>query len=143
VQGVKREATPSGSEFEAEFASPAAFLSKNAAHAPLQPTASWLARARQARLDCGADCWQAANALLDFDLLPALRQLRCPALLLTGEQSPFRAGHDAVVAAVPQLEAAVLPDARFAIGWERAPEVARRLLAFTRTAAREGVLSSL
>jgi pimeloyl-ACP methyl ester carboxylesterase len=140
---VKHEATPSGSEFEAEFASPGAFLSKNAAHAPLQPTASWLARARQARLDCGAECWQAANALLDFDLLPALRQLRCPALLLTGEQSPFRAGHDAVVAAVPQLEAAVLPDARFAIGWERAPEVARRLLAFTRTAAREGVLSSL
>lgn len=143
VQGVKDEATPSGSEFEAEFAGPAAFLARNATHAPLAPTASWLARVRQARLDCGADCWQAANALLDFDLLAALGDLSCPALLLTGAQSPFRGGHDAVVAAVPQIEATVLPDARFAIGWERAAEVARRVLAFTRTAAPEGVLSSL
>lgn len=144
VQGVQNDATPSGSDFEAEFASPAAFLARNASHAPLTPTASWLARVRQARLDCAADCWQAANALLDFDLLAALGQLASPALLLTGDRSPFRAGHDAVVAAVPQIEAAVLPDARFAIGWERAPEVARRVIAFARTVLRkEEVLPSL
>lgn len=142
VQRVQGDATPGGSELDAEFANPTAYLAKNASHAPLAPTASWLARVRQARHDCGADCWQAADALLDFDVLAALRELRAPALLLTGEHSPFRAGHDAVIAAASKIEPAVLPDARFAMGWERAPEVARRVLAFTRTAAREGVLSA-
>jgi len=142
VQSVRTEAAPGSSDLEAEFASPEAFLAKNAAHAPLRPDASWLARVRQARLDCGADCWQAANALLDFDLLAALQRLPVPALLLTGEASPFRAGHGAVVDAVERIEAAILPGARFAIGWERAPEVARRALAFIAAGGGEGVPSS-
>jgi len=142
VQGVRAEAAPGGSELDAEFASAAAFLARNAAHAPLAPDASWLARVRQARLDCGDDCWQAANALLEFDLLAALGQLRAPVLLLTGEASPFRAGHATAAGAVARIEAAVLPNARFAIGWERASDVAARALAFTRVAKSEGVPAS-
>lgn len=113
-----------------EFASVEAYLDRHAVHAPMVPTLDWLERVRLAHEQCGENRWQAADALLAFDMEAALDRLSCPVLLLTGEHSPFRARHDGVAAHVSNVSAHVVPDARFSMTWEHASEVARRTRAF-------------
>lgn len=95
------------------------------AHGPMSPTPSWSRRVEAANRACGDGCWKAANALSAYDLQGALQACEAPARLVTGDFSPFR---DAQAMARDLLSAPpveVLPGARFAIGWERAAEVAQ------------------
>ena len=125
--GAVRQAVASGSEDEDAFASVEAFLARNAKHAPIRPTLDWLWRVREGHRQCGSNCWQAADALLDFDLKATLAQVEAPATLLTGALSPFADFRSEVESRVKDLESIVLPNARFAIGWEKADEVAEQI----------------
>jgi pimeloyl-ACP methyl ester carboxylesterase len=109
---------------EDAFATIEAFLAKNSKHAPIVPTRDWLGRVRIAHGQCAADCWQAADALLDFDLAAALERIDVPATLLTGSLSPFEDFRADVESRVKNLVSLTVPQSRFAIGWEKASEVA-------------------
>lgn len=130
IGGVRESAAVGRAALEAEFADAAAYLARNAAHAPLAPTRSWLDRVKEARLQCREDCWQAADALLAFDFGAELAGVRCPVLSITGAESPFHDQVAAIAAALPGSVTEILPDARFAIHWERAEAVARRTANF-------------
>lgn len=112
------------------FSSVEAYLSRHGVHAPMAPTPDWLKRVQLAHEQCAQNRWQAADALLAFDLQAALGRLSCPVLLLTGAQSPFRARHDDVAAQLRNVSAHVIPDARFSMTWEHAGEVAQRTRQF-------------
>ena len=45
-------------------------------------------RVRRAHRQCGPDCWQGADALMEFDLRSALAAVRCPVLLLPANPAP-------------------------------------------------------
>lgn len=102
-----------------------AFIARHGQHAPLAPSASWVARVREAHRQCGERCWQAAEALLAFDLRGALGRVTAPALLLTGEFSPFAGFMPEIARLLPQAGSHVIEQSRFGIGWEKAREVAR------------------
>jgi pimeloyl-ACP methyl ester carboxylesterase len=102
-----------------------AFISRHGQHAPLLPSPSWVARVREAHRQCGNRCWQAADALLAYDLRAALRRMRAPALLVTGEFSPFAGFMPELNHILPGARSHVLAQSRFGIGWERAADVAR------------------
>ena len=98
-----------------------------AAFAARHPGRCALRRVREGHRQCGSNCWQAADALLDFDLKATLAQVEAPATLLTGALSPFADFRSEVESRVKDLESIVLPNARFAIGWEKADEVAEQI----------------
>lgn len=116
---------------EADMTDPEPYLSRHADHAPMAPSHDWLERVRVAAQQCRATLWQAADALLAFDLRTALARMAAPSLLLTGEFSPFRSSHDETLALSPAMRGEVLYGARFSITWERAADTAAR----TRTLA--------
>lgn len=96
-------------------------------HAPLRPTQSWMDRINRAQAECGRDRWQALSALISYDLGAALGRVRCPVLLLTGEQFYFRHRVPEIEQRVKDLTSEVLEGARFCATWEKADEIARRV----------------
>lgn len=119
---------------DADLADAPTYLRRHARHAPMAPSGDWLQRVRRAGEQCRDNLWQAADALLAFDLRAALARIAAPAVLLTGEFSPFRKGHDEALALAPRLRGEVVAGARFSITWERAAETAawtRRLAGMT------------
>lgn len=130
--GDVRKKAPSGPEAERAYTSIDAFLEANHKHAPLRPTLDWIRRVHAAHHLCGSECWQAADALIDFDLKSRLSELRRPATLLTGEFSPFLDYRQDVESRVQDLVSCVVPQSRFAVGWEKADEVAAEILALSR-----------
>jgi pimeloyl-ACP methyl ester carboxylesterase len=105
--------------------------------APLAPSQSWMDRINLAQIQAGRDRWQASTALMAFDLRRALEGITCPALILTGEHCRFAAFRNDVSACVPHALSEVVSNARFCMGWEKAPEIARRTVEFIEPAARQ------
>ena len=106
-------------------------LEQDPLHAPMRPTQSWMDRVNRAQIEIGRDRWQALAALKAYDLGPALGQVRCPALLVTGEHFYHRAGADEIRRRVPEIRYEVLPDTRFCATWERAAEIAALAIVFS------------
>jgi pimeloyl-ACP methyl ester carboxylesterase len=108
-------------------------LENDPAHAPMQPTQSWMDRINTAQMEVGRDRWQAVTALANFDMEAGLRRLVQPTLLLVGEHFYYVRFLDEVIARARNLRHEVLPGARFCMSWERAGEIARKAAAFLAT----------
>jgi pimeloyl-ACP methyl ester carboxylesterase len=102
----------------------AEFVAAHGEHAPLVASPSWASRVRRAHRQCGNRCWQAADALLAYDLRAALARIDAPSLLVTGEFSPFAGFMPELRRLMRGARSHVVPDSRFGIGWEKAREVA-------------------
>ncbi|QQS14133.1 MAG: alpha/beta fold hydrolase [Rhodospirillales bacterium] len=107
-------------------------LANDPEHAPVAPTQSWMDRINVAQLEIGRDRWQAMGALRKFDTLGRFAAVRCPALMLYGENFIYGAHRDKLLARNPAARAEIVPGARFCMTWERADEVAARAAAFLR-----------
>jgi len=108
-------------------------LSTNAEHLPLKPTQSWMDRINVALAECGRDRFQAADALLKFDLRETLSALRCPTLLLTAELSPFTAYRSDAEATIKGVESHVIPACRFGMAWEQAGPISVHVKQFAQS----------
>jgi pimeloyl-ACP methyl ester carboxylesterase len=106
-------------------------LDKDPGHAPLRPTQSWMDRVNLTQIEAGRHRWQALDALHQYDIAGSLARVACPVLLLIGEHFHYLRYRDDFHRVLASLRSAVLPDARFCIGWERATEVAQHVLEFT------------
>jgi pimeloyl-ACP methyl ester carboxylesterase len=106
------------------------FISRHGQHAPLDPSPSWVARVRDAHRQCGDRCWEAADALLAYNLRATLSCVNGPVLLLSGEFSPFVGFIPELRRLLPGARAHVIARSRFGIGWEKAEEVAQRISEF-------------
>jgi pimeloyl-ACP methyl ester carboxylesterase len=101
------------------------FLLKNdPEHAPMQPSQSWMDRINVAQLEIGRDRWQAMQALAKFDPVAGLAALKCPVLMLYGEHFIYGKHRALMQAACPAAKIETIPNGRFCMSWERAPEIA-------------------
>ena len=99
-------------------------LENDPEHAPMQPTQSWMDRINTAQLEIGRDRWQAMGALSKFDTLAGMAALRCPVLMLYGENFIYGKHRPLLQAKCPQARVEIVPGGRFCMSWERAAEVA-------------------
>ncbi len=99
-------------------------LSNDPEHAPMQPTQSWMDRINTAQLEIGRDRWQAMTALKAFDTLGTLERVRCPTLMIYGENFIYGRHRELMQSRAPRAELATVPDGRFCLTWERAAEIA-------------------
>jgi pimeloyl-ACP methyl ester carboxylesterase len=93
-------------------------------HAPMQPTQSWMDRINTAQFEIGRDRWQAMEALKRFDPLASLAKVSCPVLMLYGEKFVYGKHRALMQAKYPQARLEIIPDGRFCMSWERAPDIA-------------------
>jgi pimeloyl-ACP methyl ester carboxylesterase len=105
-------------------------LERDAVHAPMQPSQSWMDRINVAQLEVGRERWQALGALHQYDIPGNLPRVAAPVLMLTGEHFHYRKHLDELTARVQRIESAVIDGGRFCMTWERAEEIGRRTLAF-------------
>lgn len=105
-------------------------LTHDPVHAPVSPDQDWMDRLNRAQIECGRDRWQALTALVHYDLSAAQRQIECPVLLLVGEHFYCRERTDEIGARIGDFRMFELTGARFCAGWERADEIAERVIAF-------------
>ncbi len=108
-------------------------LEKDAGHAPMQPSQSWMDRINTAQMEVGRNRWQAVTALANFDMENGLRALAQPTLLLVGEHFYYARFLDEVIARVKDLRYDVLAGGRFCMTWERADEIAAKVATFLRS----------
>ena len=109
------------------------FLLKNdPEHAPMQPSQSWMDRINTAQLEIGRDRWQAMQALAKFDPLAGLRAIKCPVLMLYGENFIYGKHRPLMQEACPHAEIKNIPGGRFCMTWERAQDIAEHAHAFLR-----------
>jgi pimeloyl-ACP methyl ester carboxylesterase len=101
-------------------------------HAPMQPTQSWMDRINTAQFEIGRDRWQAMEALKHFDVLATLAEVRCPVLMLYGENFVYGRHRALMQARCPHGRVEIVPGGRFCMSWERAPDIARHARAFLR-----------
>ena len=99
-------------------------LANDPEHAPMQPTQSWMDRINTAQLEIGRDRWQAMQALAKFDPLAGLRSLKCPVLMLYGENFIYGKHRPLMQAACPTARIETIPGGRFCMSWERATDIA-------------------
>lgn len=100
-------------------------------HAPFAPDQSWMDRINRAQIEVGRRRWQALDALNGYDVAAHLPLLERPTLLLMGEHFHYTPRIDEYRQRLRHLHAAeVIAGARFGMAWEKAPEVAARVLAF-------------
>ena len=97
----------------------------------MNPTQSWMDRINVCQIEAGRHRWQALDALHQYAVVENLSRITCPLLLLIGEQFHYLKNRDDFHQANPALRSEVLAGARFSIGWERAEEVAKHIVAFT------------
>ncbi len=109
-------------------------LSKDAGHAPMNPTQSWMDRINTAQMECGRHRWQALDALHDYDIGANLQKVGCPILLLIGEHFHYLRYRDEFHGKNRRLRSEVIPGARLCMGWERAADVGSHAQAFLREA---------
>ena len=107
-------------------------LEHDPAHAPMQPTQSWMDRINRAQLEAGRDRWQALDALHDYDIPRNLGRVSQPVLQLTGEHFIYVKFHSEFSARIPNLRQHVIAGGRCCVGWEKAEEIGRRTLDFVR-----------
>lgn len=130
IAGIRAHQRPSDSSGFPLLRTIEEVLDNNPEHVPLNPTQSWMDRINVSLALCGRDRWQASDALTRFDLRDALGRVRCPALLLTAEHSPFADFREDVEQTLPGVVSEIVPGCRFGMGWERAAEIAARTARF-------------
>lgn len=102
---------------------------KDPSHAPLKPDQSWMDRINTAQIEAGRDRWQALDALNAYDVGANMERLERPTLLLMGEHFHYTSLIDEYRRRLRGLVLAeVVPNARFCMGWEKAREIAPKLL---------------
>jgi pimeloyl-ACP methyl ester carboxylesterase len=105
-------------------------LTHDPVHAPFAPDQDWMDRLNRAQIECGRDRWQALTALVHFDMTAAQKEIECPVLLLVGEHFYCRDRADEIVGRIRDCRMFEMTGARFCAGWERAGEIAGRVIAF-------------
>lgn len=111
-------------------------LEKDPSHAPLHPDQFWMDRINTAQIEAGRDRWQALDALNAYDIGKGMERLARPTLLLMGEHFHYTPLIEEYRRRLRGLVAAeVIGDARFCMGWEKAGEIAPKLLALLRQPA--------
>lgn len=113
------------------------FLVENdPAHAPLNPTQSWMDRINVAQAEAGRDWTQVLTAFNSFDLPAALERLSKPALLLMAEHFQYAKDMPEFSRRVAGLRTRIVPRGRFNVLWERADTIADWLTEFCLEGAR-------
>ena len=108
-----------------------AFLLENdPEHAPMEPSQSWMDRINTAQFEIGRDRWQAMGALAKFDTLGGLAALKCPVLMVYGERFIYGKHRALLQSKCTQAKVEIVPNGRFCMSWERAPEVVAVARAF-------------
>ena len=105
-------------------------LEHDLAHAPVNPTQSWMDRINVAQMEAGRDRWQPLHALGAYDMMPNLRKIASPVLILMGEHFHYTK-HLAELKAVPRYcEGEIIAGARFCATWSHAEHIAGRVFLF-------------
>ena len=99
-------------------------------HSPMKPTQSWMDRINQAQILTGRDRWQAYNAIWKFDFGARLASVKCPVMIIMGENFYFTSYKDELLSKIEDVRFEILPGARFCIGWEFANEIGAKASAF-------------
>ena len=99
-------------------------LENDPEHAPMKPTQSWMDRINTAQLEIGRDRWQAMGALAKFDTLGGLAALKCPVLMLYGENFIYGKHRALLHSKCPHAKLEIVPGGRFCMSWERADDIA-------------------
>lgn len=98
-------------------------------HLALQPTIPDYAHCVLEVLDAlGVGAFTALGEATGAAVSATLGRVQCPVLLLTGEQFYFRHRVPEIEQRVRRLESEVLAGVRFCATWEKAAEIARRVL---------------
>lgn len=105
-------------------------LAHDPVHAPLHPTQDWMDRLNRAQVECGRDRWQALTALFAYDLPAAQARVTQPVLLLVGEHFYCREQAPLIAGRMADCRWFELPGGRFCAGWEKADEIAARVIDF-------------
>ena len=105
-------------------------LERDAAHAPIQPTQSWMDRINVAQLEAGRDRWQAIGALHRYDIPGRLASVTQPVLLLMGEQFQYTPHASELATRIKQGRCEIIAGGRFCMTWERAQDIARKTFEF-------------
>lgn len=105
-------------------------LANDPGHAPVHPTQSWMDRVNTTQIEAGRHRWQALDALHQYDIVANLARMNCPTLLLVGEHFYYVQYREEFHYKNKLLRSVILPGARFCMGWERAPDIARHTLEF-------------
>ena len=105
-------------------------LERDAIHAPMHPSQSWMDRINVAQVEVGRDRWQALGALHAYDIPGNLGRVSHPVLLLMGEHFHYTAFRHELIARVKDGECDVVAGGRFCMTWEHAEEIGRRTRAF-------------
>jgi len=106
------------------------WLTHDPLHAPIEPTQDYMDRINRAQIECGRDRWQALTALHYYDLKGGQTRIDCPVLVLVGEHFYCRDKVETISGRIKDCRWHELPGARFCAGWERAEEIAARVIAF-------------
>ena len=107
-------------------------LEHDPAHAPMQPTQSWMDRINRAQLEAGRERWQVLDALHQYDMPANVPRVKRPALQLTGEHFIYVKDHPEFAARIPDLRQHVIPGGRCCVAWEKADAIGKRTLEFLR-----------
>lgn len=107
-------------------------LANDPAHAPMQPTQSWMDRINRAQLEAGRERWQVLDALHQYDMPANVPCVQHPALQLTGEHFIYIKDHPEFASRIKNLRQITLAGGRCCVGWEKADEIARHTLEFLR-----------
>jgi hypothetical protein len=99
-------------------------------HSPVDPTQDWMDRINRAQVEAGRDRWQMLTALAMFDMLGHLEKIEQEVLLLTAEHFYWIHRRHLAEAALRNVTSETLVGARICIGWERAAEIAPKVVAF-------------
>ena len=105
-------------------------LERDAVHAPMRPSQSWMDRINVAQIEVGRERWQALGALHGYDIPGSLARVASPILLLMGEHFQYTAFRQELVARMNDVESDVIAGGRFCMTWEHAEEIGRRTLGF-------------
>jgi len=107
-------------------------LEHDPAHAPMQPTQSWMDRINRAQLEAGRERWQVLDALHQYDMPANVPRVKRPALQLTGEHFIYVKDHPEFAARIPDLRQHVIAGGRCCVAWEKADDIGKRTLEFLR-----------
>ncbi len=104
-------------------------LEHDPAHAPVNPTQSWMDRINVAQMEAGRERWQPLQALGAYDLLARLPHIHAPVHFVMGEHFHYRKDLDALASHAPNATTEVLHGARFCVTWSHADAIAKRVFA--------------
>ncbi|HYK15240.1 MAG TPA: alpha/beta hydrolase [Burkholderiales bacterium] len=107
-------------------------LEHDPAHAPMQPTQSWMDRINRAQLEAGRERWQVLDALHQYDMPANVPRVKRPALQLTGEHFIYVKDHPEFAVRIPGLRQHVIAGGRCCVAWEKADDIGKRTLEFLR-----------